>query len=55
LFDTLATTGGMPKASRVGKVISDPEPTMAFMVPAATPAAKIATPSAMPTLSSMSR
>ncbi len=31
---TLATTGPNPKASSVGKVMSDPEPTMVLMVPA---------------------
>src|SRR5450432_1225423 len=45
LFDTLAMTGGMPNASRVGNVISEPEPTAALIPPAATPAAKIASAS----------
>src|ERR1700684_1330693 len=49
LFDTLATTGGTPKASSVGKVISDPEPTTALTLPAAVPAARIARASAGPT------
>ena len=31
LLDTLAATGGKPNASRVGKVISEPEPTTALM------------------------
>ena len=31
---TLATTGENPMASRVGKVISEPEPTIVLMVPA---------------------
>ena len=42
LFDTLASTGGYPRASRVGKVMSEPEPTMTLIVPAASPAAKMA-------------
>src|ERR1700704_3674581 len=46
LFDTLATTAGKPKAIRMGKVISEPEPTTALIPPAATPAAKIASASA---------
>src|ERR1700683_250611 len=49
LFDTLATTGGTPKASSVGKVISDPEPTTALTLPAAVPAARIASATAGPT------
>src|SRR3984885_10124664 len=52
LFDTLATTGGTPKASSVGKVISDPEPTTALTPPAAVPAARIATASPGPKRSS---
>src|SRR4051812_12354431 len=43
LFETFAVTGGKPKASRVGKVISVPEPTTALMAPAATPARAMAT------------
>src|SRR3954451_18119511 len=42
LFDTLAVTGGKPKASSVGNVISVPEPTTALMAPAATPARAMA-------------
>src|SRR3954451_8114385 len=42
LFDTFAVTGGKPKASNVGKVISVPEPTTALMAPAATPARAMA-------------
>ena len=42
LFDTFASTGGYPKASSVGKVISVPEPTTVLIVPAASPAAKMA-------------
>ncbi len=38
LFDTLASTGGTPRASRMGKVIKVPEPTMTLMNPAAPPA-----------------
>ena len=34
---TLATTGENPNASRVGKVMSDPEPTMVLIVPATSP------------------
>jgi hypothetical protein len=41
LLETLARTGGYPKASRVGKVMSDPDPTTALMVPAAQPASRI--------------
>jgi hypothetical protein len=39
---TFASTGGYPKASSVGKVISVPEPTTVLIVPAASPAAKMA-------------
>src|SRR5258708_38827971 len=42
LFETLAMSGGNPRASRVGKVISDPDPTTELIAPAATAAAKIA-------------
>src|SRR3954462_1183798 len=42
LFETFAVTGAKPKASRVGKVISVPEPTTALMAPAATPAKAMA-------------
>src|SRR5579864_8213124 len=48
LLETLATTGGKPKASRVGKVISDPDPTTALMAPAPQPAARIASASPGP-------
>src|SRR5215469_3078227 len=48
LFETLATTGGKPNASSVGKVISDPDPTTALTAPAAVPAARIATASPGP-------
>ena len=34
---TFATTGGNPNANRVGKVISEPEPTMVLIVPATKP------------------
>src|SRR5215472_11769796 len=47
LFETLAITGGKPNASRVGNVISDPEPTTALIAPAATAASRIATISPM--------
>ena len=40
-FDIVATTGGNPKASRVGKVTSVPEPTTVLIVPAAIPARKM--------------
>src|SRR3954471_16329732 len=43
VFDTLAVTGGMPNARRVGNVISVPDPTTVLMVPAATPASRMAT------------
>src|SRR5689334_15680340 len=43
LLEMFAPTAGKPKASSVGKVISEPEPTMALMAPAPTPARKIAT------------
>ena len=42
---TLATTGEKPKASRVGKVMSEPEPTMVLMVPATRPAPTMASAS----------
>ena len=42
MLDTLAVTGGTPSASRVGNVISVPDPTTVFMVPAAIPASRIA-------------
>ena len=29
VFETFATTGGNPRARRVGKVMSEPDPTMA--------------------------
>src|SRR3954454_7804840 len=38
VLETLATTGGYPTASRVGNVISDPDPTIALTAPATTPA-----------------
>src|SRR6478609_1286334 len=41
-LETLAVTGGRPTASRTGKVIRVPEPTMVLMVPAATPASRTA-------------
>ena len=40
-FDMVATTGGYPKASRVGKVTRVPEPTTVLIVPAAIPARKM--------------
>ncbi len=42
MLETLASTGEYPSARSVGKVISEPEPTMTLTVPAASPAAKIA-------------
>src|SRR3954471_2740468 len=42
---TFAGTGGRPTASRVGKVIREPEPTIVLIAPAARPAAAIATAS----------
>ena len=39
---TLATTAGKPNASRVGKVMSEPDPTTVLIVPAANPAPVIA-------------
>src|SRR5215212_11679539 len=47
LLETLASTGGYPKASRVGKVTRVPEPTTALMAPATAPAASSATASQM--------
>ena len=38
VLETLAVTGGTPNASRVGNVISVPDPTTVLMVPAASPA-----------------
>src|SRR5580700_6056756 len=52
LLETLATTGAKPKASSVGKVISEPDPTTALTAPAATPAPRIASASAGPTYAS---
>src|SRR4029079_17475152 len=43
VFETLAVTGGMPNARRVGNVISVPDPTTVLMVPAAIPASRMAT------------
>src|SRR5690242_21468967 len=45
-LETLAVTGGRPTASRTGKVISVPDPTMVLIVPAPIPAARTATASA---------
>jgi hypothetical protein len=39
---TLATIGENPRARRVGKVRSDPDPTIAFAIPAPKPAARMA-------------
>src|SRR5215469_3937 len=51
LFETLAMTGGYPKASSVGNVISEPDPTTALTAPAAIPAPRIAKASGGPTCS----
>src|SRR4029453_18197952 len=37
-FDIVAVTGGYPSATKVGKVIRVPEPTIALIAPAPTPA-----------------
>ncbi|MDP9779408.1 hypothetical protein J2S58_003031 [Nakamurella flavida] len=42
-FDMVAVIGGYPNASRVGNVISVPDPTMVLMVPAPTPASAMST------------
>ncbi|CAM5699783.1 hypothetical protein SGRIM128S_08571 [Streptomyces griseomycini] len=39
-LETVAVTGGRPVASRTGKAIRVPEPTIVLIVPAPTPAAK---------------
>src|SRR6478735_11992292 len=39
LLETFAVTGGTPSASRVGNVISVPDPTTVLISPAAPPAA----------------
>src|SRR5262249_12403412 len=49
LLETLATTGGEPKASSGGDVISDPEPTTAFIAPGASAAGRIGTNSPLAT------
>src|SRR5664279_1340940 len=41
-LDMVAVTGGKPKAMRVGNVISVPDPTTVLIVPAPTPARKMA-------------
>jgi hypothetical protein len=43
VFETFAVTGLYPNARSVGKVMSVPLPTIAFAMPAPTPAATIAT------------
>jgi hypothetical protein len=43
VFVTLAVTGPYPNASSVGNVISVPLPTIAFAIPAPTPARTIRT------------
>ena len=45
MFDTFAVTGAYPTASSVGNVMSEPEPTTAFMPPATAPAATMASAS----------
>src|SRR3954451_22616577 len=42
VLETFAVTGGTPNASRVGNVISVPDPTTVLMVPAASPARPMA-------------
>src|SRR4029079_15963463 len=42
VLETFAVTGGTPNASRVGNVISVPDPTTVFIVPAANPASPMA-------------
>src|ERR1035437_6591239 len=42
VLETLASSGAYPKASSNGNVISDPEPTIVLIVPAARPAHRIA-------------
>ena len=49
VLETFAVTGGTPNASRVGNVISVPDPTTVLMVPAATPASTMATASSSDT------
>src|SRR5215218_9423448 len=44
---TFAEIGGSPRATMVGKVISEPAPAMAFEAPAATPAAATASSSSI--------
>src|SRR3954451_15228054 len=50
VLETLAVTGGTPNASRVGNVISVPDPTTVLIVPAASPARPMATASSGDTL-----
>ena len=42
VFETLAVTGGTPRATRVGNVMSVPDPTTVLMRPAARPARRMA-------------
>lgn len=42
VFDTLATTGGIPMAISTGKLISDATPTVEVSIPAPSPAATTA-------------
>src|SRR5258708_27072027 len=51
LLETFATPGATPNASRVGRVISDPDPTTGLMAPAAIAAARIANISPLATWS----
>src|SRR6478735_7168046 len=46
-LETVAVTGGRPVASRTGKVMSVPEPTIVLIAPALIPAAKTASISQM--------
>jgi len=43
VFETFAMSGGYPRSSKVGKVTSDPAPTIAFTVPAKMPTAMMTT------------
>src|ERR1035437_4321363 len=55
VLETLATNGGNPKNSNVGKVIRVPAPTMVLMVPAAIPAASRAITSYQGTRQTLTR
>src|SRR3954452_23290198 len=55
VLDTFAVTASYPTASNVGKVISEPEPTIVLIAPAQKPAAPTATPSSGVTAGCRSR